>query len=57
MRHEQKKKNIGGWFKSASTELGQGEGMFSVGLSKLELFNLFVNEYKGGGEVKQAISW
>lgn len=30
--------------------------MFSVGLSKLELFNLFVNEYKGGGEVKQAIS-
>lgn len=56
MRHEQKK-NIGGWFKSASTELGQGEGMFSVGLSKLELFNLFVNEHKGGGEVKQAINW
>lgn len=29
--------------------------MFSQGLSKLGLFNLFVNEYKGGGEFKQAI--
>lgn len=55
MRHEQKK-NIGGWFKSAHTELGQGEEMFSVGLSKLGLLNLFANEYKRGGEVKQAIN-
>lgn len=30
--------------------------MFSVGLSKLGLLNLFVNEYKGRGEVKQAIN-
>lgn len=29
--------------------------MFSEGLSNLGLFNLFVNEYKGGGEFKQAI--
>ena len=50
------KKNIRGWFKSACIELGQGEEMFSVGLSKLGLFNLFVNEYKGGGEVKKAIN-
>lgn len=50
------KKNVRGWFKSACTELGQGEEIFSVGPSKLGLFNLFVNEYKEGGEVQQAIN-
>lgn len=29
--------------------------MFSVGLSKLGLFNSIVNEFKGGHEIKQAI--
>lgn len=50
------KKNIGGWFKSTRNKLGQGKDTFGVGLSKLGLFNLFVNKYKGGGEVKQAIN-
>jgi len=50
------KKIIEGWFKSVCTVLGQGQEMFSVGLSILGLFNLFFNEYKGGVEVKQAVS-
>lgn len=52
MHHEQK--NIGRWFKSARTELGQGEETFKVGLRKLGLFNIIVSEYKGGGQIKQA---
>lgn len=55
MRHEQKKK-IRGWFKSACTELEQREEVLSVVLSKLGLFNLFVNELKEGGEVSRAIT-
>lgn len=54
MHHEQK--SIGRWFKSAHTELGQGEETFSIGLNKLGLFNLNVNELKGGGQIEQAIN-
>lgn len=54
MHHEQK--NIRRWFKSACTELGQGEETFGVGLSKLGLFNIIVSEYKGGGQIKQPLT-
>lgn len=53
MHHEQK--STGRWFKSVYTESGQGEEMFSIGLSKLGLFNFNVSELKGGGQIKQAI--